>query len=135
MGTRKKLPKIVLYALGAAMLLCVCLVANVSNDPEVAIGPPTAIPSPTAIKFNESMAIIKCRRFVKERLKVPDSAEFSNEKGYRRKDKPVNFAAVTGIVKSQNVFGVMLSSGYRCDVHYIPYNSTQWILDDLSLYD
>jgi len=58
-------------------------------------------------------ATTNCQAFVKERLKAPATAKFSNEV---RREMEGGFYIVTGSVDSQNSFGATLRSKYNCMV-------------------
>lgn len=123
-------------------LICMALTFLALISPEPAppatpqpTAPPTVPPAPTPLKHRKFMAQIKCERFIKARLVSPSSAEFSYEETFSSNGKPLNYHAVTGIVESQNRMGVRLRSAYRCDVHYLPEDSSTWILDYLDIDD
>lgn len=62
------------------------------------------------------MAEVMCEEFVKERLKAPATAEFSNQQHREIKDQRWD---VTGIVDSENGFGALIRGSYRCDIRYL----------------
>ncbi len=66
-------------------------------------------------------AEVMCEEFVKDKLKAPSTAEFTDQDatstGQQRWD-------VTGAVDSQNGFGAMIRSTYRCDIRYL--GDDQW---------
>lgn len=131
------------YILFLMSLPLICLVISfldfIAPDPTPTATPhpaaATVQPVPTPLKHREFMAQIKCERFIKGVLVSPSSAKFSNTETYGRKDKPLNYHAVTGTVESQNRMGVWLRSRYRCDVHYLPNDSKLWVLDYLDIED
>lgn len=99
---------------------------------------PTSVPQtatiplpPTPLKQRTITAEVMCKQFVRDRLKAPSSARFSNEDVYGIEGKPANYHTVTGTVEAQNVWGVMIRNQFRCDLHYIPEDRDRWILDNL----
>lgn len=62
------------------------------------------------------MAEIMCEEFVKDRLKAPATAEFSNQRAESIGDQRWD---VTGTVDSENSFGALIRSNYRCDIRYV----------------
>lgn len=63
---------------------------------------------------NEIGAEVMCEEFVKERLKSPASAEFSDTRSIST-GTPDEYE-VTGSVDSENGFGAMLRSSYECTI-------------------
>lgn len=62
----------------------------------------------------ESLAIVSCERIVKDRLKSPSSAKFSNQSATGSGNTWVS----RGIVESQNSFGAMIATKYTCTVTF-----------------
>lgn len=89
----------------------------------------TAPLPPTPLMRREIMAVVMCNQRIRRNLKVPASASFFEEKVIGITGKPANYHIVTGIVESQNAFGVYLRSNYRCDLHYIPADRDSWYID------
>lgn len=58
-------------------------------------------------------AAVMCEDFVKKQLKAPASAKFSDEKTTKVSDAEY---VTTGAIDSQNSFGAMLRSHFRCDL-------------------
>lgn len=54
-----------------------------------------------------------CQQFVKDRLKAPSTADFSDEDHTNSGDHQW---IVTGVVDAENSFGAMLRSSYRCEL-------------------
>ncbi len=109
---------------------------NITNpsQPSQSLPPtPTQLALPTPLEHKPISAMTQCRQYVRSRLKVPSSAQFTNEKAYGRENKSDNYHAVTGLITSQNSFGVPLTSYFRCDVHYTPEKPGDWILDSLTI--
>lgn len=59
-------------------------------------------------------AIYYCKEFVKDKLKAPSTAKFSNESASGSGSSWTS----TGIVESQNSFGGMVQTRYSCDLTY-----------------
>lgn len=72
-------------------------------------------------------ARIICQNFIKDRLKSPGSAEFSEE---AETGTYPTFTS-TGKVDSQNSFGALIRNEYACTVTYHP-STDKWTLEDLS---
>lgn len=71
-------------------------------------------------------AISGCEELVKDRLKAPSTAEFSNEAA----DGGDGSYVVDGDVDSENSFGAMLRSHFTCTVHSA---GDQWELDSMQI--
>lgn len=134
---RKSSSRFLWYIVASLFLICACLRIFLPASPTISTLPtptgPTPIPQPTPLQHRAAIARIRCEEFVKERLTVPLSADFSYQQAFSVKDKPLNYHVVTGIVDSQNLLGVVLRSNYRCKLHYIPENPSQWVLDNLEI--
>ncbi|MHC4687255.1 MAG: hypothetical protein ACYTEW_23535 [Planctomycetota bacterium] len=146
--TKKMTPnqKIILILMSiTALCLFALFVALIPSVYPTAPSPPPAAPTPlpvnvvppvpTPLKHRAGGAILQCRQFIRDRLVSPSSAKFSREKPYRVNDEPMNYHAVVGIVESQNRFGVLLRSEYRCDTHYLVDDPNEWVLDYLDIED
>jgi len=137
----------VILILMSLCALCLCalfvsLIPSVSpatpgSQPIRSTPPPSNVvpPIPTPLKHRAGGAILQCRQFIRDRLVSPSSAKFSREKPYRVNDEPMNYHAVVGVVESQNRFGVLLRSEYRCDTHYLVDDPNEWVLDYLDIED
>lgn len=88
----------------------------------IACGSPTP-----AEEHNHIEARIICQDFVKDRLKSPGTAEFSDES---ETGKYPTFTS-TGSVDSQNTFGGVVRNDYSCTVKYHPSTET-WTLEELT---
>lgn len=92
----------------AALALTGCSASTSSDDPEPDVE-------------DDIAAEVMCEEFVKDRLKAPATAEFSDQHaesiGEQRWD-------VTGSVDSENSFGALIRSSYRCDIRYL--GDDQW---------
>lgn len=119
-GADKSGPK----AAGGCLLLIVAVVAGVvifgggsdSGEPEVAepdLG-------------SEVGAEIVCENFVKDRLKSPSSADFSETQS---RGEGADYVVV-GAVDSENSFGAMIRNDYVCEVSYE--GDDQWSLTSLT---
>lgn len=134
--------KLILFVMGLIALFVCSVAIDLFNRTDFSKFPtavptatlnPTANPSPTPLQYRPVASRTKCRQYVRNQLKVPRSARFSGEKNYGKEGKPANYHVVTGIVESQNVFGVYLRSYFRCDLHYIPERPLEWVLDNLDI--
>lgn len=56
-----------------------------------------------------------CEEFVKDRLKSPSTADFSEEERLQMTD---TVFVVTGAVDSENSFGAMIRNDFTCKVRY-----------------
>jgi hypothetical protein len=63
-------------------------------------------------------AQVMCERFIKDQLKSPDSADFSNEAATMGVNNTL--WEVSGDVDAQNTFGASLRSHFTCVVRYTP---------------
>lgn len=72
-------------------------------------------------------ARIICQDFVKDRLKSPGTADFSEE---NETGAYPTFTS-TGAVDSQNAFGGVVRNNYSCTVTWHP-TTEKWTLDDLT---
>lgn len=74
--------------------------------------------SPDASKIEpisqSDMAITMCEKFVKERLKSPTTAKFSDEAAAA--GSHADEYAVVGQVDAQNGFGAMIRNQFRCEL-------------------
>lgn len=79
-------------------------------------------------------AIIMSQQFVKQRLKTPKVAEFQNAAGAISlpHDRNPHRFTVLSYVDSQNSFGAMIRTRYRCDLEYQP-SDDKWKLIDLRI--
>lgn len=75
----------------------------------------------------ESGAEVVCEDFVKDRLKSPSSAEFSD--AVTTESASDGSWTVRGIVDSENGFGAMLRNSYTCTVRFA--GGDRWTLDSL----
>ena len=114
---KPRIPKAITIAagviLGLSALGCVVSVIAVLNSPS----PP---PDP---KYG---AMVACEGFVKDRLKSPASADFSEEQAVTADAGWI----VTGNVDAQNSFGAKLRSTFVCQVHP---TGDSWTLDSISI--
>lgn len=100
---------------------------------------PTALVSPTIpptetpnIYGEESKAVIRCQRFIRDKLLSPDSANFHWEvQAWRIEGKP-GYWSILGQVDGVNAFNVKLTNTYACDLHYNPDNDA-YIVDSWNL--
>jgi len=77
----------------------------------------------------------ECEVFVKDRLKAPSTAKFSNEQAYTLQTQTDAFQ-VTGDVDAQNGFGAMLRNSFTCDVRRVSVDSSggeEWNLINLDM--
>lgn len=72
-------------------------------------------------------ARVVCHDFVKDRLKSPGSAKFSDE---TETGTYPTFTS-TGVVDSQNSFGALIRNEYECTVTYQP-STDKWRLKELT---
>jgi len=79
----------------------------------------------------KSSARAECERAVRNSLRAPATASFSGVGATDVRDAGVNGWIVDGWVDSQNGFGAMLRSNYRCSL--MPVGSTAWLLKDVSV--
>jgi len=87
----------------------------------------------------ESYAYVHCKYNVEQRLKSPSTADFGSinqtaisqlRKGMRGKKHEIQYL-VTGYVDSQNSFGAMLRSTYRCKI--TGQTGGKWYVNDISI--
>jgi hypothetical protein len=98
-----------------------------------------ALPALTACGSSSSKpldqgAAVMCEEFVKERLKSPGSAKFSDVFDTKIKtlsDKKPWKYKVTGYVDSQNSFGASVRNNYVCTIS--TKDDKNWTLDDLDM--
>lgn len=69
-----------------------------------------------------------CEQFVKDRLKSPSTADFSDTAA---SPNGLQSWTVLGAVDSENSFGAMIRNTYICTVHHTA--GDNWALDDLQL--
>lgn len=75
-----------------------------------------------------AQAQLQCRTFVKEALKSPSSAHFSDE----QVTGSGQVWTVTGGVDSDNSFGASIRNSYSCTVQVDPNDSDNWTLESLT---
>lgn len=78
-------------------------------------------------EHNNIEARIICEDFVKDRLKSPGTADFTDQS---ETGQYPTFTA-SGAVDSQNTFGGIVRNNYTCTVTYHP-STDKWTLGDLS---
>lgn len=91
----------------AIIIIIITIIANFDNDNQ---------------KKSSEISIQSVRNFaedeVKARLKSPSTAEFSYDGSGVRKHETKNFYFVDGFVDSQNGFGAVIRSPFRCKITY-----------------
>ena len=78
-------------------------------------------------KPSEYGAQVACEDFVKDRLKSPGTADFSDTE----REGSGRTWTVRGSVDSQNSFGAVVRNTYTCKVHATDTKGETWKLDDL----
>lgn len=85
---------------------------------------------------NSTYALTACQSAVKERLRSPASAKFTDRHVTQRDPHDGNRYRVIGEVDSQNGFGAMLRSYWVCRAGYIagaPFEDTSWNVADVDI--
>lgn len=72
-----------------------------------------------------NQAASACRDFVKDRLKTPSTAKFSNEEWSKSGDR----FTITAAVDAENSFGATVRSNYTCEVRLV---GSTWKLVNLT---
>ncbi len=93
-----------------AVVFAVSFRAYTPSDRESAAGTP---PSHTAFEAN-----LECHQFVKDRLKAPSSAKFSDFSDSLVMGTSDGPYVVRSSLESQNALGVMLKTRYMCTVTF-----------------
>lgn len=76
---------------------------------------------------DDATAEVMCQDFVKDQLKAPGSAKFSEE----RADEPFDGEwKVTGVVDSENGFGALLRAEYTCRMTH---DDGEWTADEVTV--
>ncbi len=84
---------------------------------------------------SDSEAYVMSHQFVRNSLKAPRTAKFpySGDEGVSISKSSDNVYAIRGYVDSENSFGAMIRTEYRCVLRYI--GDDNWQLEDLQFYD
>jgi len=107
-------------AVGLALTLLVAAVAFFSSRPPESNSEP---------RHDSKTAIIMAESFVKDRLKAPSTADFPFDK-QEAEFISDNTYEVRGVVDSQNSFGAMIRTEYRCTLQV---DGKKWNLLEIHL--
>lgn len=110
-----------LVVIGAGMNLL-----GLTDDDESGGSSSNSSAEETDTSGGEGMARVMCEKFVKERLKSPSSADFSETTSSGAEPEYV----VSGAVDSENELGAAIRNEYRCLVRYT--GNDRWELTELN---
>jgi hypothetical protein len=81
-------------------------------------------------EYTDLDARTDCEGFVKKNLKAPSTAEFAPRRDLQISGSGVGPWTVAGYVDSQNSFGAMIRSRFRCTIQY---ENTMVLLKDIQI--
>lgn len=83
-------------------------------------------------KTDKEVAFITCKKYVREELKLPDSAIFPNYEDVEVTDSKSNIYEIVSYVQALNYYNEKISLEYKCSVKKI--DKKKWILINLNFY-